>query len=38
VVSGGRAAVKPISNYVDKAMIKAALIEYFEENEIPYNE
>jgi PTS system ascorbate-specific IIB component len=37
VVSGGRAAVKGISNYIDKSLIRAALIEYFEENDVPYN-
>ncbi|NIS78684.1 MAG: PTS ascorbate transporter subunit IIB [Anaerolineales bacterium] len=35
-VSGGRAKIKPISNYIDKSLIKAALIEYFEEEGIPY--
>jgi PTS system ascorbate-specific IIB component len=35
-VSGGRAKVKPISNYVDKSLIRAALIEYFEEEGVPY--
>ena len=38
VVSGGRGVVKGISNYIDKSLIRAALIEYFEENDIPYNE
>jgi galactitol-specific phosphotransferase system IIB component len=38
VVSGGKATVKGISNYIDKAMIKAALIEFFEEKGITYNE
>ena len=37
VVSGGRGVVKGISNYIDKSLIRAALIEYFEENDIPYN-
>jgi PTS system ascorbate-specific IIB component len=35
-VSGGRAKVKPISNYIDKSLIRAALIEYLEEEGIPY--
>jgi PTS system ascorbate-specific IIB component len=35
-VSGGRAKVKPISNYIDKSLIKAALIEYLDEEGIPY--
>ena len=38
VVSGGKAVVKGISNYVDKSLIRAALIEYFEENDIPYSQ
>ena len=38
VVSGGRATVKGISNYIDKSLIRAALIEFFEENDIPYDE
>ncbi|UCF61214.1 MAG: PTS sugar transporter subunit IIB [Anaerolineaceae bacterium] len=38
VVSGGKAAVKGISNYIDKSLIRAALIEFFEEKGIPYNE
>jgi PTS system ascorbate-specific IIB component len=37
VVSGGMAIVKGVSNYIDKSLIRAALIEYFEENGIPYN-
>ncbi|HEY47859.1 MAG: hypothetical protein AMJ88_11905 [Anaerolineae bacterium SM23_ 63] len=37
VVSGGRGVVKAISNYVDKSLIRNALIEYFEENDIPFN-
>jgi len=37
VVSGGKGVVKGISNYIDKSLIRAALIEYFEENDIPYN-
>jgi PTS system ascorbate-specific IIB component len=35
-VSGGQAVVKPIHNYIDKALIKEKLIEFFEENDIPY--
>ena len=38
VVSGGKATVKGISNYIDKSLIRATLIEYFKENGIPYNE
>lgn len=37
VVSGGRAIVKGVSNYIDKSLIRAVLIEYFEEKGIPYN-
>lgn len=37
VVSGGKGVVKGISNYIDKSLIRAALIEYFEENDISYN-
>lgn len=35
-VTGGMAKVKPISNYVDKSLIREALIEYFDEEGIPY--
>jgi hypothetical protein len=35
-VSGGQAVVKPIHNYIDKALIKEKLIEFFEERDIPY--
>jgi hypothetical protein len=38
VVSGGQAAVKGISNYIDKALIRAVLIEFFEEKGISYNQ
>lgn len=37
-VSGGNAAVKGISNYIDKGLIKKALIEYCQEKGIPYKE
>lgn len=37
VVSGGKAIVKGVSNYIDKSLIRAALIEFFEEKGIPYN-
>ena len=37
VVSGGKAIVKGISNYIDKSLIRAALIEFLEEKGIPYN-
>lgn len=36
-VSGGKAVVKPIHNYIDKSLIKEKLIEFFEERDIPYN-
>jgi PTS system ascorbate-specific IIB component len=36
VVSGGTAVVKSVSNYIDKGLIKQALIEYCEEKGIPY--
>ncbi len=38
VVSGGNAIVKSISNYVDKGLIKKALIEFCNEKGIPYKE
>lgn len=38
VVSGGNAIVKSISNYVDKGLIKQALIEFCNEKGIPYKE
>ncbi len=38
VVSGGNAAVKSISNYIDKGLIKQALIEFCKEKGIPYKE
>ncbi len=36
-VSGGGAVVKPIHNYIDKSLIKEKLIEFCEEQGIPYN-
>lgn len=38
VVSGGNAIVKSISNYIDKGLIKQALIEFCQEKGIPYQE
>jgi PTS system ascorbate-specific IIB component len=38
VVSGGSAVVKSISNYIDKRLIKQALIEFCTEKGIPYKE
>jgi PTS system ascorbate-specific IIB component len=38
VVSGGNAIVKSISNYIDKGLIKQALIEFCKEKGIPYKE
>lgn len=36
VISGGYAVVLPISNYLDKELIKAALIQFFDERGIPH--
>ncbi len=38
VVSGGNAIVKSISNYIDKGLIKQALVEFCTEKGIPYKE
>jgi PTS system ascorbate-specific IIB component len=38
VVSGGNAVVKSVSNYIDRGLIKSALIEYCTEKGIPYKE
>ncbi len=35
-VSGGNAVVKSISNYIDKGLIKKALVEYCQEKGIPF--
>ncbi len=37
-VSGGNAMVKSISNYIDKGLIKKALVEYCQEKGISYKE
>jgi len=36
VVSGGHAVVKPVSNYLDKTLIRAALVEFFDAEGIDY--
>ncbi len=36
ICSGGKAAVKGVTNYIDKSLIKAALIEFMTERGIAY--
>lgn len=36
--SGGKAAVKGVKSYIDKSLIKAALIEFMAERGIPYED
>lgn len=37
-VSGGQAVVKAISNYIDRGLIKKALVEYCQEKGIAYKD